>query len=173
MRHADMKQAPSFDGWLIAVVFGAVAFGVAVVIGEFQLMQAAFVAGLVVVVAGLILGMPGPEHSPFLTYEPVKTPAPIVMAPAAPTGPMQKPQGLTAARDGKPDDLKDIKGIGPKLEVLCHSLGFFHFDQIAAWTDAEIAWVDENLEGFKGRVTRDDWVGQARVLAAAGQGRVH
>ncbi len=53
-------------------------------------------------------------------------------------------------------------------------LGFFHFDQIAGWTAAEVAWVDENLEGFKGRVTRDRWVAQARVLAAggsAGRGR--
>lgn len=77
-----------------------------------------------------------------------------------------KPKGLTAARGGKADDLKLIKGIGPKLELLCHKLGFYHFDQIAHWTDAEIAWVDENLEGFKGRVTRDEWVKQARDLAA-------
>jgi predicted flap endonuclease-1-like 5' DNA nuclease len=68
-----------------------------------------------------------------------------------------------------PDDLKRIKGIGPKLEQLCHSLGFFHFDQVAAWTADEIAWVDDNLEGFKGRVTRDNWVQQARALAAGGE----
>ena len=77
-----------------------------------------------------------------------------------------KPATLTAARDGQPDDLKQIKGIGPKLEQLCNSLGFFHFDQIAAWTEAEVAWADENLVGFKGRVSRDDWVAQARKLAA-------
>jgi NADH-quinone oxidoreductase subunit E len=80
----------------------------------------------------------------------------------------KKPKALKAARKGKADDLKLILGIGPKLETLCHSLGFFHFDQIAAWTEAEIAWVDENLEGFKGRVTRDKWVVQARVLAGGG-----
>jgi NADH-quinone oxidoreductase subunit E len=45
-------------------------------------------------------------------------------------------------------------------------MGFFHFDQIAGWTAEEIVWVDENLEGFKGRVTRDGWVEQARLLAA-------
>jgi predicted flap endonuclease-1-like 5' DNA nuclease len=77
-----------------------------------------------------------------------------------------KPLALAAPRGGKADDLKLIKGIGPKLEELCNRLGFWHFDQIAAWTPAEIAWVDENLEAFKGRVTRDDWVAQARVLAA-------
>ena len=58
-----------------------------------------------------------------------------------------------------------IKGVGPKLETLLHSLGFYHFDQLANWSAAEIAWVDENLEGFKGRVTRDEWVQQARDLA--------
>ncbi len=80
-----------------------------------------------------------------------------------------KPKALAAARGGKPDDLKIIVGIGPKLEILCHKLGFFHFDQLAAWTDAEIAWVDDNLEGFKGRVTRDKWVDQAKMLAAGGK----
>jgi NADH-quinone oxidoreductase subunit E len=91
--------------------------------------------------------------------------APKTAAPAATVA--TKPKALKAARGGKPDDLKVIVGIGPKLEILCHSLGFFHFDQIAAWSDAEIAWVDDNLEGFKGRVTRDKWVEQAKVLAKA------
>ena len=79
-----------------------------------------------------------------------------------------KPAGLSAPKGGKADDLKVILGIGPKLEALCHKLGFFHFDQIARWTAGEIAWVDENLEGFKGRVTRDRWVVQAKILAAGG-----
>ncbi len=79
-----------------------------------------------------------------------------------------KPKGLDKARGGKADDLKMIKGIGPKLEILCHKLGFFHFDQIAEWSAKEIAWVDDNLEGFKGRVTRDEWVKQAKVLAKGG-----
>ncbi len=77
-----------------------------------------------------------------------------------------KPTTLAAPRDGKGDDLKQIKGVGPKLEALCHQLGFWHFDQIAAWSDQEVAWVDANLEGFKGRVTRDHWVAQAKQLAA-------
>ncbi|WP_439137177.1 NADH:ubiquinone oxidoreductase [Roseicyclus sp.] len=89
-------------------------------------------------------------------------------APAAAAGPGKRPAALSAARDNRPDDLKRIKGIGPKLEKLCNSLGFFHFDQIAKWTDEEIAWVDQNLEGFKGRVVRDDWVAQAQALANAG-----
>ena len=80
-----------------------------------------------------------------------------------------KPVTLEAARDGGADDLKKIKGIGPKLEQLCNRLGFFHFDQIAAWTSDEVAWVDANLEGFKGRVTRDNWVEQAKLLAGGGE----
>jgi len=77
-----------------------------------------------------------------------------------------KPTMLAAPRDGKGDDLKQIRGVGPKLEGLCHQLGFWHFDQIAAWSDQEVAWVDANLEGFKGRVSRDHWVEQAKMLAA-------
>jgi NADH-quinone oxidoreductase subunit E len=98
---------------------------------------------------------------------PLATPAatPEAKAPAA-AG--VRPAGLAAARDGKADDLTLILGVGPKLMALCHRLGFFHFDQIAAWTPAEVAWVDENLEGFKGRVTRDRWVAQAKILAAGG-----
>ncbi|MEM8577666.1 MAG: NADH-quinone oxidoreductase subunit E [Pseudomonadota bacterium] len=79
-----------------------------------------------------------------------------------------KPATLEGARDGQPDDLKMIKGVGPKLEALLHRLGFFHFDQIASWTEDEIAWVDQNLEGFKGRARRDDWVAQAKTLAEGG-----
>jgi NADH-quinone oxidoreductase subunit E len=80
-----------------------------------------------------------------------------------------RPAALETARDGQPDNLKMIKGVGPKLEALLHGMGFYHFDQIAAWSDAEIAWVDQNLKGFKGRVSRDGWVEQARTLAQGGE----
>ncbi|MFU8778225.1 MAG: NADH:ubiquinone oxidoreductase [Roseovarius sp.] len=80
-----------------------------------------------------------------------------------------RPAALSAARGGVADDLKQIKGVGPKLEELCHELGFYHFDQIAGWSAAEVAWVDENLKGFKGRVSRDNWVEQAKTLAAGGE----
>lgn len=80
-----------------------------------------------------------------------------------------RPSGLDGPRGGSADDLKQIKGIGPKLEKLCNSLGFWHFDQVAAWTADEVAWVDANLEGFRGRVTRDKWVQQAGVLASGGE----
>ena len=87
---------------------------------------------------------------------------------AAPS-PGRKPATLDAPRDGTGDDLKQIKGIGPKLEKMCNRLGFHHFDQIASWSDDEVAWVDANLEGFRGRVTRDEWVKQAKVLADGGE----
>ncbi len=82
-----------------------------------------------------------------------------------------RPVTLSAAREGQPDDLTRIKGIGPKLEAVLHSMGFYHFDQIAAWTDEELAWVDENIEDFKGRASRDRWVEQARELTKKGAGR--
>ncbi|WP_343116913.1 NADH-quinone oxidoreductase subunit NuoE [Ostreiculturibacter nitratireducens] len=82
----------------------------------------------------------------------------------------KQPKVLKAARKGGADDLKRIKGVGPKLEALLHSMGYFHFDQVAAWTEEEVAWVDENLEGFKGRVSRDNWVEQAKELAEGKKG---
>jgi NADH-quinone oxidoreductase subunit E len=85
--------------------------------------------------------------------------------PEAEAGLGTKPATLEAPREGKADDLKMIKGVGPKLEALLHELGFYHFDQIANWTEDEVSWVDQNLEGFKGRVSRDNWVEQANLLA--------
>ncbi|ABF63479.1 NADH-quinone oxidoreductase E subunit [Ruegeria sp. TM1040] len=77
----------------------------------------------------------------------------------------QAPETLTAAREGGADDLKLLKGVGPKLEQTLNELGFFHFDQIAKWTEAEVAWVDARLK-FKGRIERDGWIEQAKQLAA-------
>ncbi len=79
-----------------------------------------------------------------------------------------QPAGLAAARGGKADDLKTIEGVGPALEKLLNDLGIFHFDQIAQWGEAEIAWVDGNLKGFKGRATRDRWVAQAKLIGEVG-----
>ena len=91
-----------------------------------------------------------------------------VKASAAPEydTPGKKPRRMNAPRKAGADDLKLIKGVGPKLEALLHSMGFYHYDQIAKWDADEVAWVDQNLEGFKGRVSRDTWVDQARSLAA-------
>lgn len=110
---------------------------------------------------------------------PAPAPAPVAAAPAGADydgdGVIEgknegvKPITLDAPRAGGADDLKKIKGVGPKMEKLCNKLGFWHFDQIAKWTEAEVAWVDANLEGFNGRVSRDEWVAQAALLAAGGE----
>ena len=83
-----------------------------------------------------------------------------------------RPTTLAKARDGGPDKLTKIKGIGPKLQDLLFSMGFFHFDQIASWDNSQVAWVDENLDGFKGRASRDDWVAQAFSLSGSSVGGV-
>ncbi len=107
-----------------------------------------------------------PDPEPEVDPEPESTPEPEpAVSEIAADGP---PQGMDKARDGGPDDLKKIKGIGPKLEEMLHVHGIYHFDQIAGWGPSDVAWMDDNLKGFKGRVTRDDWVGQAETLAAGG-----
>lgn len=86
---------------------------------------------------------------------------------AAATAEEAKPRTLDAPRDGKSDDLQRINGVGPKMEQTLNEMGIYHFAQIADWGPAEIAWVDARLR-FKGRIKRDDWVSQARTLAAGG-----
>ena len=68
---------------------------------------------------------------------------------------------------GAADNLKAIAGVGPKLEQVLNGLGVRSYEQIASWTDKEIASIEETL-GFEGRIVRDDWVGQATTLARAG-----
>ncbi len=109
----------------------------------------------------------------------VETPAPETKgkhadAGSAPSGdgdvsaPEAKPETLSGPRAGQTaDDLKRITGVGPKLEGVLNELGFYHFDQIAAWTPEQVAWVDARLT-FKGRIERDDWIGQAAKFAAEG-----
>ena len=94
-----------------------------------------------------------------------KAPRPRATArPAKPAGNGAQPKGLPAPRGGSPDSLQRISGIGPKIEVKLHELGIFHFDQIADWSEEQEQWVDTYLK-FKGRIGRDEWVKQARLLA--------
>ena len=72
--------------------------------------------------------------------------------------------GIPAAV-GNPDDLLQIKGVGPKLNELLISLGVRRFDQISKWGSGEIGKVDEHLGAFKGRIDRDLWVEQSGLLA--------
>jgi NADH-quinone oxidoreductase subunit E len=80
-----------------------------------------------------------------------------------------RPDTLTVPRPEGADDLTRIKGVGPKAAKILNSLGFFHYDQIAAWTEADIAWVDENLGTFRGRAVRDGWVEQAKAFSRKGE----
>ena len=90
-----------------------------------------------------------------------------VRAPAVAEAAPATARPAAAQRPERPDDLKAIGGVGPKLEQVLNGLGVWTYAQIAAWTPAEIAWVDGEL-GFAGRIGRDDWVGQAARLAKAG-----
>ena len=63
------------------------------------------------------------------------------------------------------DDLKRIKGLGPKVETILHAIGVTTFAEIAAWDEADVDRIDAQLGVFAGRIRRDDWRGQARLLA--------
>ncbi len=79
-----------------------------------------------------------------------------------------KPWGLAGPIGGKADNLTRIKGIGSKINQILNEMGIYHFSQIAAWTEKEIEEVDEKLK-FKGRIVREKWVEQAKVLAEGGE----
>lgn len=72
-------------------------------------------------------------------------------------------------RHGRKDDLKRIPGVGPKLEQVLNGLGIWTFDQVAGWSAADIAWVEEQL-GLSGRIGRDGWVAQAAELVREHRG---
>lgn len=77
------------------------------------------------------------------------------------------PELLKGARDGEADDLKKIKGVGKKIEEKLNGFGIFHFDQIANWTDDQAKWIGSEL-AFTGRIERENWIEQAKVLASGG-----
>jgi NADH-quinone oxidoreductase subunit E len=122
--------------------------------------------------------------SPAKAEKTVKAPAAkTAKAPAAKPAKAEKPQPAPAQalvslddpnrpkgikKPAKPDDLKMISGVGPKIEKILHELGIFTFAQVAAWKKAEREWVDGYLK-FSGRIERDDWVKQAKALAKGGE----
>ncbi len=75
-----------------------------------------------------------------------------------------------AARGKKADDLKQISGIGPKLEQVLNAKGVRMLSEIAGWSDADVARLDAEF-GFDGRIVRDGWVAQAKALTAKGRKR--
>lgn len=90
---------------------------------------------------------PEPEPAPEPTREPQPAPEPAP-APAA-----------------KADNLQLLKGVGPKMAALLNGLGVTRFQQIADWTDADVAAIDPQLGAFQGRIARDAIVDQAGYLA--------
>jgi predicted flap endonuclease-1-like 5' DNA nuclease len=100
-------------------------------------------------------------HVPPQTFaaEPDPTPAP----PAPPV--IETGDGEVQA-----DDLRKIKGLGPKMLTVLHALGVTTYAQIAGWTDADLDDLDTKLGAFAGRPRRDNWVEQARLLAGGDTG---
>jgi NADH-quinone oxidoreductase subunit E len=109
---------------------------------------------------------PAPAAAPVAAATPVASPAAVPAAPQPAAVADGRPELHTQPKGGKHDDLELIWGVGPKLREMLNTMGVWHFDQIASWTEKEIAWVDERLEGFKGRILRDDWIDQAKKLAS-------
>jgi predicted flap endonuclease-1-like 5' DNA nuclease len=66
------------------------------------------------------------------------------------------------------DDLKRIRGIGVLIEKKLNSLGILSYEQVANWTGTDIERIS-NILDFKGRIERENWIEQARILAAGGQ----
>lgn len=164
-------------GWVYAVVAGVIGAILARWIGDVAMPAAVLVGLFVFLVFGVLLGMfwgvppdaghghadHGHDHAaaPVVEHEAVAPEGAVVSVQA-------KPAALTGPRGGVADKLQTIEGIGPAMETLCHELGIYHFDQIASWGAAEVAWMDSNLKGFKGRVTRDRWVRQASLIGEVG-----
>ena len=176
---------------ILAAVSGVVVLAVCLFLIELGILASIFIGAVVFIVVGLLLGWifcselnplvqsnetstapSAPAPAPAPAAEAVPVTAPVAQAPEAEAPEVEavedavRPEALSGARDGGADDLKMIKGVGPKLEIMLNELGFYHFDQIAGWSAAEVAWVNDNLAGFKGRVSRDNWVEQARKLAS-------
>ncbi|RAN35891.1 hypothetical protein [Hyphomonas pacifica] len=109
-----------------------------------------------------------PASPPSPPPPPAKPPAPEVTTGdpvEAAMRPDDKANLLVEAAFGEGDDLELINGVGPMLCELLNDIGVYYFWQVAEWGEDEIEWVDGKLEHFKGRIERDDWVGQARLLA--------
>ncbi|MCC5983688.1 MAG: NADH:ubiquinone oxidoreductase [Rhodobacteraceae bacterium] len=177
-----MKDAPPLYGWAIGMGAGAVAFGAAFVAVGIEGNGSVAIGAVVALIVGTIFTIaekpapaprsapPKAESAPTVPASAPAATAPAATAPAA-TAPAEaapeaegtKPQPLDAPV-GEKDDLKQITGVGPVLEDKLNGLGVYHFWQIAGWSDDEIAWVDGFLN-FKGRISRDDWIGQAKTLA--------
>jgi len=85
--------------------------------------------------------------------------------PKAKAAPKPKVLYTDGPTDGAPDDLKEIKGIGPKFEKDLNSKGIYYFRQIAAWKKKDVEMVEGVIDSFPGRIGRDEWIPQAKGFA--------
>ena len=101
------------------------------------------------------LGQIDPVIAPTLTR--AMTVDPVVAPPTTPV--------IVPASTGEPDDLRRIKGLGPKVAAQLGGLGITRFDQLATLDTDGQATLDAQLGPFAGRMARDRWVEQANLLA--------
>jgi predicted flap endonuclease-1-like 5' DNA nuclease len=98
------------------------------------------------------------EKAPKAKAEKVKK----AKAESAPKAKAAKPAPVSSI----PENLELIKGLGPKVNTLLKGLGVTSFAQVASWTAADVSEIDAQLGAFAGRITRDNWIDQAQLLAA-------
>ena len=91
--------------------------------------------------------------------------------PRAKAAPKPKVLYTDGPTDGAPDDLKLIKGIGPKFEKDLNGKGIYYFRQIGAWKAKDVTMVEGVIDSFPGRIGRGEWVKQAKGLAKGGAPR--
>jgi len=138
--------------------------------------NAAPVAAAAAVAGGAALAAaPKKKKAPAKKKAPVKPKAAAKSKPKAKAPAKAKPKAKAAAKpkvlytdgptDGAPDDLKLIKGIGPKFEGDLNSKGIYYFRQIGNWKKADVKMVEGVIDSIPGRIDRDEWVKQAKGLA--------
>ncbi|EIZ79277.1 hypothetical protein WSK_2122 [Novosphingobium sp. Rr 2-17] len=118
--------------------------------------------GEVVAAAAMVETQRAHEPPQTIAAEPDATPAEGSPADGAPD--------LALAAIAQPDDLRRIKGLGPKMQAVLTNLGITTYAQIASWTDADLDHLDTKLGAFAGRPRRDNWVEQARLLSSGDTG---
>jgi len=177
--HKQTQSSLALVGVISAGIF-VTAFVVILVLGTGEFNTAFFGATLIALLAATFLFVAfHPRSRQVDTPLAAAKPATAAPAPAPATAP--EPASAPAATEAAPpapepvaaptagvDDLKLLKGVGPALEKKLHENGVTSFAQIAAWSPADVAEMDDRL-AFKGRIDRDGWIEQARTLAAGGE----
>ncbi|MEO0419203.1 MAG: hypothetical protein AAF249_10085 [Pseudomonadota bacterium] len=120
----------------------------------------------------LIDAAPAAQSKVAAVVENTPAPPPADPAPAPTPAPTPAPQPASepAPTPTAKDDLRQIKGVGPKLVAMLADEGVTSFAQVAAWTESDIEKIDAKLGRFSGRITRDQWVEQAKLLISDDKG---